>query len=331
MMTDAPDIDTLLLQPRYMLHRIDPVAATLTLLPTHRTTLEAASFIDGRTPLASGEVLTLPIDAALGTHVDWGPAADRLIFHMGFCGSTLLARLLDTPGQVFVYKEPNALADLANWQARLAESGQTDARLPALLRLTLSKMRQPWAPGEISVIKPSNWVNNLLPLLADDAQLQALYVTIDVEAFVTAIFRGGRDRIAFAARALVHMATALPALQTLVAEATIGGAQPFEKIARLAALLHAVQLRLFGNLRVDFATITTDPASACAAARVALDLPVARDDPTFTDRLLRNAKAPEYSYVAADHDRADAAVMASYGAYITSGLEWANTALRQIS
>lgn len=322
-MARPPDLYTLLEQPHYLLHRIDPASGTLTYVPTGRTQLAAAAFIDGRTPFATGPALVIAIDDALAAHHALAPAPNRIIFHVGFCGSTLLTRLLENPGAIFTYREPNALADLANWYAVLASTGATDPRMSALLDLTLAKLRAPWTNGEACVVKPSNWANNLLPLLADRTDLCALFVTMDVRAFVTAVFRGGRDRIRFAARALVHLATATPDFAPIITAATADSVSPFEKVARLAALLHKVQTNMFTAPQLDFAVISTDPIAASEIARTALSLP-GHANSSYTDAVLvRNSKAPDRAFSAVDHAQADNEVRALYGVAIDAGLAWA--------
>ena len=51
--------------PAFLLHRVDPVESRLTYLPTSSGILRAASFVDGRTPLATGRPITRRIDDVL--------------------------------------------------------------------------------------------------------------------------------------------------------------------------------------------------------------------------------------------------------------------------
>jgi len=307
-----------------LLHRIDPDAGVMVFVPTTRSALSHASFVDGRTPFATGPVRTQS-QAAACTVAPPVTGPPRYILHMGFCGSTLLSRLLDVPGQAFVLKEPNALADIANWQARCAERGSDDQRIPKVADYATAMLLRHWAPNKPVVVKPSNWVNNIAEQLAADAR--AVIATIAPRAFVTAIFRGGRERMLFASRAFLHLAQGRPAFQRLFAEAT-ANAGPFEKVARVAALLHAVQTALLARIpdatRIDFQQICREPDTAVAEACRALALP--RPDARLAAQRAatvgRNAKLPGLSYSSSEHARADLQVHAQHGPVIDAALEW---------
>lgn len=79
--------------------------------------------------------------------------------HTGFCGSTLLATVLDQPARALVLSEPHLLAALAE-QAKGFPSVQT------VLWQALGLLHRPLTAGEQVVRKPTNWFNNLVPLLA---------------------------------------------------------------------------------------------------------------------------------------------------------------------
>lgn len=307
---------------RLLLHRIDAAAGTQTLLPTSAALLRSASFIDGRSRIAAGPEDRRPLADALDGPPP-PPGTDRLLVHIGFCGSTLLARLLDTPGAALALREPNILADLANWRARLDDRGADDPRFAPLLDYALAALR---GVDEPTLVKPSNWANNLLPRLAGRDGLRLAAIVDDRASFMTAIFRGGRDRIAFAARALVHLATAVPGFGAHVAAAAADGA-PLEKAARFAALLHALQMGLIARagpaLTSTRAELLADPVATVAAMRAALDLPAA---PPAT-LPAGHAKDPAQPWSADAEAATDAAVAAQFGAAIAAGAGWADARL----
>lgn len=321
----------------HLLHRIDSRAGLMTFVPTTRAALAAPAFIDGRTPFATGPEIAVSLDAMLATAVEGAAsrAPQRYILHMGFCGSTLLARLLDRPGTVLTLREPAALTDIANWQADHDGQRGSDPRLAAALDFARSSLQRGWAPDEAVVIKSSNWDNNIARALAHDAQV--VVVTIAPRDFITAIFRGGRDRMLFAARALVHLASAAPEFLPLFTRATEIENAPFDKVARIAALLHALQVRLLaqvrGATRIDFSQIRDAPEAAVRQACQALGLPApaARDRVNRAAWLGHHAKAPGEHYSAEAHARADADVAARYGATIDAALDWAAAHLATVS
>jgi len=78
---------------RLFLHKVDPARRTGSFVRTSAAALRAAAFLDGRTLYWDGS----PVERAIAPAGDGDAPVARYIFHVGFCGSTLLARLLDQP------------------------------------------------------------------------------------------------------------------------------------------------------------------------------------------------------------------------------------------
>src|SRR3982750_4542023 len=146
--------------PRYLLHRVDPVRRQLLFRPTTAEAVRDAAFIDGRTSIWTGPPMVFPFDE--GEQLRIVPSAGRAIFHMSFCGSTLLARLLDRPGKVLALKEPNCLVDLADWKTALKQQNQGSADFESTVGLAAAMLARRWADGEQILLKPSSWANNLI-------------------------------------------------------------------------------------------------------------------------------------------------------------------------
>ena len=303
-----------------------------TLIPTTADLLRAQSFLDGRSDFATGPAY----------RVEWSPAKpepaapppDRYIFHVGFCGSTLLSRLLDQPGRSLVLREPNCLADLAN-QANQSISARVIA-LPDGLAALRSALRQRWQEGEAVVVKPSNWVNRLLPDFAvHPIPTRALFVTMDRAAFVRAIVRGGPERLQFIARAALHFSNADDSFPSLVADALGWRPEGPAKLLALAATAHELQLRLMlraaaawpDSVTLTFDELVADPGGTARRAAAALDLPL---DKAQLDRDChhwagRHAKAPASAYSADAEAAARDAMEAELGSMIDDVLGWAAT------
>lgn len=194
--------------PNYFLHIIDVQRAAFGFLASSRTLLSNASFLDGRSPLSNEPVLYyVSIEAALDWHGNKPVinASNRFIFHMSFCGSTLLARVFDKSGEAFSYKEPQILVELAELKKNRAESVNNQLHWEKLIGFVLTQFSLPFSPGECNLIKPSNWVNSMLPdmLAVDNAKV--VFLGITPEDFLTAVFRGGADRIKYVYSFLQHM------------------------------------------------------------------------------------------------------------------------------
>jgi hypothetical protein len=326
----APIAD-ILSDPRYFPAEIDLERNRLTLGETSRERLAASPFLDGRTPIASGIALQVPLSDALAAKWARPAGPDRFIFHVAFCGSTLLATLLDIPGRSFAEREPQVLVELA---------GAAGSKPPALVGSTLELVRallaRSWQAGERNLCKPSNWANNLIPLLtAEPARVRPLFVVTGGREYLLALLRGGRERMAYVLRATQHLLTHRDDGAQLWHQA-LGGAQDSLEIAARAALvsLH-VQVQLFEDaLRrggwgedhlLTLADIEDDPLEACVQAGRALDLdlPKGELETAVWQRAGRYAKDPSHAYAPERRRAENLQIEAAHGALIERVLDWA--------
>ncbi len=336
------DASELLLDPNYLAHRIDIGGNRLIFLPTTRRLISRASFLDGRTAIATGPEVACRLDEALQAaetpafEEAENAAPDRFIFHVAFCGSTRLARILDRPGRVLALREPNLLVELADWKAALDRRSGEDPRLAALVRLTCVSLRSRWQPEEAVIVKPSNWVNNLLPeLCLCGRRIRPVFVTSDRRAFLLAVFRGGRERLAFAARVASHLASGNRSRQALLAAAIGAASEPLGQAAHIAAFAHWLQIRQFHDTLlaggwgsehvVTFDAIERAPhrAGSAAAEALGVDLSAGEVAQGVARNAGRNAKLPGADYSSEAQQEADRTVHRLYGAQIEAAIAWA--------
>jgi len=110
----------------------------------------------------------------------------RFIFHSAYCCSTLLARAFDVPGLSFGLKEPQILNDIVGLQLRRGDARQ----VAAAMDISLLLLARPLAPGEVNVVKPSNLLNPLIPLVtAMRPDVRAVLLHAPLEIFLTSIAR----------------------------------------------------------------------------------------------------------------------------------------------
>ena len=113
------------------------------------------------------------------------------------------------------------------------------------------------------VVKPTNWVNPLLPRLCAPGRIDhAVFVSMKRRHYLGATFRGGIDRLAFCARLAGQTAPVVPHGAALMHAAIESTSDPFGRMARIMALLHWLQESLFEDaiarngwpdaLRIDF-------------------------------------------------------------------------------
>jgi hypothetical protein len=310
------------------------VSRRAALVETSAGALGDTAFLDGRTTFWKGEPRAVPFDSLLAT-----PAGDgqvlRFMFHMSFCGSTLLARLVGEAAGALALKEPQCLVDLADWKKALDGQQLRDAAFEPLLAAGLQPIRN-GALAPPVLVKPSNWANSLLPLLAGSRPaMKPVFVTIALPAFLIAVFRGGRDRLAFTARVASHLASAFESGGALVGEAIAASPDPLGRAANLAALAHRLQEELFNRARaadgwggaavIDFAQILTHPEACVEAAARGLELRAGGRDAAEAVRLWsrRNAKLSGATFEKHGESGADRAVEREHASRFRTSIAWA--------
>lgn len=311
------------------LHRLDGVEGLEEIVETDRGRLRAASFLDGRETFWTRSHL-IPLELRQGSS---SAPARRFVFHVGFCGSTLLARLIDRPGTVLALKEPQCLSDIAGQRALLA-AGRGVAPIADLIDHALNALGEAGEPDLSVVVKPTNWVNSLLPQLCEPGRIaSAVFVSMDPRAYLGAVFRGGRDRIAFCSRLTAQLAPVLPGGPDLLDEAVSGAPDPLGRAARLTALLHAMQERLFDNaiaangwdasVRIDFAHLAQHPAAVLRRARRALGLDLGGEDDRRAFGLMdRHTKDPASPFDPGERLRNDQEVELHHAQRFDAALDW---------
>lgn len=310
------------------LHRMDSVEGDVIVALTDRLRLSRASFLDGREVFWRDQYLR-PLDlSARGA-----PKVTRFVFHVGFAGSTLLARLLDRPGRVITLKEPQCLADIAG-QREAVEAGKAIAPLGSLLDFALSALGDVGTADVPVVVKPTNWVNLLLPELCVAGRINyAVFVSMKRRHYLGATFRGGNERLAFCARLAAQTAPVVPGGTALLQAAMETTIDPFLRMARIMALLHWLQEWLFDDaiarngwpeaVRIDFDDIVGHPETALQRAQELLALPVlARESERAAMLMARHTKDPSSAFRPAKRAGEDGFIEDRYGRCFDAALDW---------
>lgn len=310
---------------------VDVEKGTFFFREVSRQTLADTPFLDGRSTFWTN-------DASYSSHhrdLSYGPdpATVRLILHIGFCGSTLLASVLDQPGRAMVLREPHVLAALAH------QAGNGRSITPQLWSACQLLSRR-FSPAEAVVIKPTNWFNNLVPLLASaPQQIQPLFVTASRSDYLTAAFRGGRDRIAFITRLAAHLAGRTKEGGALWQSAAVAELDPLERAARIVLLARDLQHRLFRRAQLEggwkkdrwisFTDLSHDLSGTAWHASRLLDLDLDRGelDRRCALAVTRNVKARESPYSVAARRSEDDEVWSYHRARFDAALGWASGAL----
>lgn len=316
------------------LHRLDGVRGDAVMVGTTSARLRQASFLDGRERFWSSETLQ-PLHLRHRSE----QAASRFIFHVGFCGSTLLARLLDDGNCTLALKEPQCLADIAS-QREALRSGSAAAPLQAAIDHALDWLGACAQEGGVVVVKPTNWVNLIVAdLCPPERPVRAVFVSMERRAYLGAIFRGGRARIEFCMRLAGEVASLSASFHDLLASAIRSSADPLDQAARACAVLHAQQEALFdsaitanrwpADVKVNFAELLSDREAVLARVSRVLDLPPRHRD-AAVPAIPHHAKDPSAGFAPEERAVEDAAIEAHHGARFDAALEWLERAGRSL-
>ncbi len=127
----------------------------------------------------------LPVEKCLAL-----PFAARagLLFHSGFCGSTMVVRALDKAGIAMGLSEPMLLNDVVGFRRR----GAPAAAVARLADVSLRLLARPFSAHEAVVIKPSNVINPLAALLlAVQPSTKAVFLHAPLDDFLVSVARKG--------------------------------------------------------------------------------------------------------------------------------------------
>ncbi|MEM7360158.1 MAG: hypothetical protein AAF431_13735 [Pseudomonadota bacterium] len=332
--------------PDYFLHVVDARSGNFGFIRTSRERLANASFVDGRSPLAvDSKIWQVPIDEAF----KWQKTAfrstqpNRFVFHQSFCGSTFLARALHVEEKSFAYKEPNIVAQLANLKAAHHPLYANKAHWSQLLNFVLEQFKQSWLTLSPAVnesdhqnlIKPSSWVNTMLPDLATEAgHSNIVLVSQSAEDFLVSVFRGGGERVQFAYALLKHLRSAFPDYYQVISEIEQSALDSADLFIRLTLIAHALQNRAFAQLQallparecmtLPYQELQKDPVESAYHAARTLQLGLEKSDlvASVAHNLGQHAKVSHRGYAQQQTDAINAQVRAHYQENFKAAMDW---------
>lgn len=176
----TPTLADLFVSPDHYLHAFAGEEAVF--VPMDPASYRASIFLDHRVRPAREGALRVPIDTLLAQPA--APLAANWIFHVAHCGSTLLARALESLGSGLVLREPLALRQVA--------VGQAGALLP--LALAMAGKRYPG--GSATIVKANVPVNFMLDDIA----------AVAAPAAVILLYHGWREYLSAVLRSADHRA-----------------------------------------------------------------------------------------------------------------------------
>ncbi|MEE9328860.1 MAG: hypothetical protein V3V30_01880 [Parvularculaceae bacterium] len=293
--------------PSWFLSSINADLEVFEFTPVTRTVIRKAAFLDGRTTITVGpDIKTVPLAEALEWIQHKTPAQpNRVIAHISFCGSTLLAKSLEKKGRILSYREPQILVDLANLRAARQSLTRDDTTWRQIIRFTLSQFRKSWEPEEASVLKPSNWVNNMLmDMLTCGDPLRIVLMDMSLEAYLLANIRGGKPRLSYSMGLLNHLLSDRAEHRAIAADVEQENLSPMQRLLRLLTICFSLQNTLFFEIeqqrgptnhlhRLGKQDFLNNPAARLCDVSAALELDISHEDAerAVTRSFRYNAKA----------------------------------------
>ncbi len=166
--------NAILYDPNWWPHRFDPSKNAVHFIKASRDDHRAATFLNDEYLKGASRPTAINLDLAAAASKS---APVHFIFHSAFCCSTLLARAFDMPGTSMGLKEPVMLNDIAGWHLR----GGPPADIARSMDQILKVLARPFESDEAIIIKPSNVINSLAPLMMHlriDAKAVFLYTPL---------------------------------------------------------------------------------------------------------------------------------------------------------
>ena len=161
---------------------------------------------------------------------------------------TVLARTLEIDGRVMSFREPQVFVDLANAKAMCHRVSMESTQWSMITRFVLNQFQRAWHTREVSIIKLSNWANNLLFDWSQLSEpLRLVVVHMDLESYIIANLRGGRRRLEYSLNLLNHLTTASGKHRSVVAQVEASKADPFQQVLRHLATCYDLQQVLLFN------------------------------------------------------------------------------------
>lgn len=315
---------TLATDPRWLPDAIDIQRRLIRFAHIDRAEIVAQPFLDQRKDAVVTGWAQASFDD-IAAHAPPAPAP-AFIFHSAFCGSTLLARALDTPGKSLSLKEPNILPDLVNAR-RMTPALQTGEAYDALAGLIIGLLARRHHDDERIVIKPTNTASPIAGF-AVKRGMKTLMLYGDARSFLLSLLKKGEQGRAFMRQQYNIFAldgTALSAIEARKAMALTD--------LQVGALIWRHQLEEFERLlkaapsaaSLDYTTFIGDPARAIAAianhfgsAQSTDEIRAIVDGPVFRT----NSKFSGETFGAAHREADNAGIEKLYAPDLDRIIEW---------
>ena len=331
-------MDHILESRDYFLNALNVSAGTLEFLQTDIATLQNAAFLDGRTEVSiDGRTYSVALDDAFAWYESHGVARNtsRLIFHISFCGSTLLCRALETDDSVLVYKEPQVLTDLDEMNRRKEFGNVSQYDRKRILGVVLSQFNSTDQSTWITAIKPANLMNAMISDICElNDSNKAVFLDMNPQSFLIAVLRGGSPRISFIFRVIENIRGSAEGYDDVINRLPSGTTDELAIVARKILLAHAMQSHIFADtmasmpkdryVHLSYEQLLASPHEQVGHVATLFDMPLSADQVSrnIDSSFGRHSKAEGLAFDPRSAAELDAQVIDMYSSAIENAMDW---------
>jgi hypothetical protein len=303
--------------PHWFPESFDPLRGEIGLVHTDRDDLATQIFLDHRWKRGARRLRFRPDELRQQGN---DPAALAIVWHTGFCCSTLLAKALQSERTISLC-EPQILPEIAD--AGREGVFARKATLRSIPRLAFDLLARPFQPDGAIVLKPAPAANVLLPEAARRPNTRSLFLYSDCRSFLISIAGQKEDGCKYVRRMFLNIVGDRhtqfqwpPAKLFLLSDLEIGALVWHIQIAEFR---RALPLLGASVASLDCDALLAQPAAAMEAVTNHFDLVATQRS---AEVLARNAKSPAEPYDAETRRARHAEIARQLGPDLDRIVEW---------
>jgi len=171
--------------PSWHLYDLNAHEGCLKFISMNESCYQSSIFLDHRVQRPNQNEMITPIPLIPSVKAGSG----HYLFHSSFCGSTLIASVLQHPDTFLALKEPTVLWRISGLKQN-PDLALSDSQLQQLLKVSLSSLCESFHSNQQVVIKPTNLASNLIEdirKVQSDARMVLLYD--DLQSYIVSYLK----------------------------------------------------------------------------------------------------------------------------------------------
>ncbi len=186
---EFPECTGLWQTPEWFPMNLLPRENKMVLVPVSELLYREVNFLDDRELPVDG-LIELPLDRVIrmSARIRAPHTPVHCIYHIAFCGSTLIARCLDQLTGTLVLKEPLSFHEMACQKRLAASSAQECALWRRSFDLLMTLLGRTFRTDQAVIVKPTDASTNLIgDVLARNEESRAIFLYVGLEEFLIAM------------------------------------------------------------------------------------------------------------------------------------------------